>query len=200
MLDERRNETALLFRDGLLDLARMIEADLSLFTEIDARRQAEAKLQNVLERLENRAAKRTTELQEANAALRVLLSNMTTARDEYDHRVLSQLKGLVLPVLEQLRGRLYEDPTARAYAEMLEENLMAVTASMSGSLTTVFKALTPAEQEVAQMIMRGQSTKDIARTLSREPGTIDFHRNNIRKKPGLRNSGQNLRTTLLSIN
>ena len=70
---------------------------------------------------------------------------------------------------------------------------------MSGQLTTIFETLTPTEQEIAQMIMRGQTTKDIARTLSREPSTIEFHRNNIRNKLGLKRSGQNLRSLLLSI-
>ena len=70
---------------------------------------------------------------------------------------------------------------------------------MSNRLSDVFERLTPSEQEIAQLIMRGQTTKDIARTLSRELCTIEFHRNNIRKKLGLRKSGQNLRSMLNAI-
>ena len=74
-----------------------------------------------------------------------------------------------------------------------------MTAEMSDQLTTFFEELTPSEKDIAMLIMSGQTTKDIARILAREPSTIEFHRNNIRKKLGLNKSGQNLRSKLLSI-
>ncbi|MEM8956279.1 MAG: LuxR C-terminal-related transcriptional regulator [Pseudomonadota bacterium] len=199
MLDRRRNESALLFRDGLQEFARVIEADLKLLVEVRTRIELEEELQAMLGRLESLVAERTSELEEANTALRVLLANVEKARDEYDAKILQQIRGLVIPILAKLRTRLERDAAASTYLEMLEDNLKSITVSMSGQLTTVFEALTPSEQEVAQMIMRGQTTKDIARTLSREPSTIEFHRNNIRKKLGLRKSGQNLRSLLLSM-
>lgn len=199
VLDRRRNRKALLFREGLQEFARVIEADLELLVEIARRSALEHELQATLDQLEQRVKNRTAELEEANTALRVLLANVETAREEYDAKVLRQIKGLVMPHLGKLRTRLDHDPAGRAYLELAEENLRSITSSMSGQLTTVFEALTPAEQEIAQMIMRGQTTKDIARTLSREPSTIEFHRNNIRAKLGLKRSGQNLRSLLLSI-
>lgn len=48
------------------------------------------------------------------------------------------------------------------------------------------------------MVMNGQTTKDIAKALSRETSTIDFHRNNIRRKLGL-DARVNLRSHLLSL-
>ena len=80
-----------------------------------------------------------------------------------------------------------------------EEGLKSITASMPDQLTTFFEHLTPSEKDIAMMIMSGQTTKGIARIMSREPSTIEFHRNNIRKKLGLNKSGQNLRSKLLSI-
>ncbi|MEX0307456.1 MAG: LuxR C-terminal-related transcriptional regulator [Ruegeria sp.] len=199
VLDTRRNRRALLFREGLQEFARVIEADLERLIEIDRRIALEAELQATLDQLEQRVANRTADLEEANTALRVLLSNVETSREEYDARLLRQIKALVVPYLARLRGRLDSDPAGKAYLELAEENLKSITSDMSGQLTTVFETLTPAEQEIAQMIMRGQTTKDIARVLSREPSTIEFHRNNIRKKLGLKRSGQNLRSLLLSI-
>lgn len=199
VLDRRRNRRALLFREGLQEFARVIEADLELLIEIDMRARLEKELQATLDRLEQRVAERTSELEEANTALRVLLANVEKSREEYDAQILRQIKGLVMPHLTKLRSRPDSDATARAYLNLIEDNLKSITSSMSGQLTTVFEELTPAEQEVAQMIMRGQTTKDIARTLSREPSTIEFHRNNIRSKLGLKRSGRNLRSLLLSI-
>ncbi|WP_254429863.1 LuxR C-terminal-related transcriptional regulator [Ruegeria atlantica] len=199
VLDSRRNRRALLFREGLQEFARVIEADLELLIEIDRRIALEIELQATLDQLEQRVANRTEDLEEANTALRVLLGSVETSREEYDTRILRQIKGLVIPHLVKLRSRLEGDPAGRAYLELAEESLKSITSEMSGQLTTVFEMLTPTEQEIAQMIMRGQTTKDIAHTLSREPSTIEFHRNNIRSKLGLRRSGQNLRSLLLSM-
>jgi len=199
VLDRQRNERALMFREGLAEFARVIEADLKLLTEVAARVRLEQELQKALAEMEDRVRQRTYELEEANAALRVLLDNVETARRDYDERVLRQIKGLVMPNLAKLRTRLADNPATLTYLDMIDDSLRSVAASMSGGLTTVFESLTPTEQEVAQMIMRGLSTKDIARTLAREPSTVEFHRNNIRRKLGLRRSGRNLRSMLLSI-
>lgn len=198
VLDSRRNRRALLFREGLQEFARVIEDDLALLIEIQRRTELEKELQATLDQLEQRVANRTKDLEEANAALRVLLNSVETSREDYDEKILRQIKGLVVPYLSKLRGRLDHDPAGQAYLELAEENLKLITSEMSDHLTTIFEALTPVEQEIAQLIMRGQTTKDIARTLSREPSTIEFHRNNIRAKLGLKRSGKNLRSLLLA--
>ncbi|RIA56075.1 LuxR C-terminal-related transcriptional regulator [Dichotomicrobium thermohalophilum] len=198
VLDRQRNPQALTFREGLAEFARVIEADLKLLCEVAARAKLEKELQRALSQLEERVEQRTQELEEANSALRVLISNLENQRKDYDAHVLRQIKGLVWPSLAKLRSRLAHDPAAATYLDMIEDGLNAISTSRSGDLTTILERLTPAEQEVAQMIMRGLSTKDIARTLAREPSTVEFHRNNIRKKLGLRRSGRNLRSLLLS--
>ncbi len=199
VLDSRRNKRAVLFREGLQEFARVIEADLELFTEINRRIALEAELQIALDELELRVMERTEDLEEANTALRVLLGSVEKAREDYDLKLLRQIKGLVLPHLAKLRIRVENDPTGCAYLDMIEDQLGSITGSVSGKLMTVMEELTPVEREVAQMIMQGQSTKEIARTLSRERSTVEFHRNNIRSKLGLRHSGKNLRSLLLSL-
>ncbi|MEM7074378.1 MAG: LuxR C-terminal-related transcriptional regulator [Pseudomonadota bacterium] len=199
VLDTQRNPKALLFLDGLKEFARVIEADLKLLVEADARARLEQQLQDTLDQLELRVEERTRELEEANIALRVLLQNVEHSKEAYDEKILRQIKGLIMPTVSKLRGLLKRDEAAGMYLDMLEQNLRSVTLSMSDQRASMFELLTPAEQDVAQMIMRGQATKDIARILSREPSTIEFHRNNIRKKLGLRKSGLNLRSKLLSM-
>ncbi len=199
MLDSRRNRRATLFREGLQEFARVIEADLELFTEINRRIELEAELKTTLDELETRVMDRTADLEEANTALRVLLGSVEKAREEYDLTLLRQIKGLVMPHLAKLRVRLKGDQNGCAYLDMVEDQLRSITANASGKLLTVMEKLTPVEREIAQMIMRGQSTKEIARTLSRGRSTVEFHRNNIRSKLDLRHSGKNLRSLLLSL-
>lgn len=199
VLDRRRNQKALLFREGLREFARVIEADLKLLVEADARARLERDLQDSLDLLEQKVDARTAELEEANIALRVLLQQVEQARDAHDRKIARQIKGLVLPIVAKLRGNPQATETAGIYLDMLEENLRSITASTSDRLADLVAQLTPTEREIALMVMRGQTTKDIARTLSREPSTVEFHRNNIRKKLGLRKSGKNLRSQLQSI-
>ena len=47
--------------------------------------------------------------------------------------------------------------------------------------------------------IEGYKHKEIAEMLNLSPGTIEFHRNNLRKKLGLRNTKTNLRSYLMSI-
>ena len=62
---------------------------------------------------------------------------------------------------------------------LIETHLMTLTSSLSSTMTRVFQALTATEADVAHLVMRGLTTKDIAATLSRAPSRIDFHRHNI---------------------
>ena len=84
------------------------------------------------------------------------------------------------------------------YVRLIETHLQTLTSSLSSRMARVFQALTATEADVAHLVMRGLTTKDIAATLSRAPSTIDFHRNNIRDKLGVERR-VTLRAYLLSI-
>jgi DNA-binding CsgD family transcriptional regulator/predicted transcriptional regulator len=197
VLDRRRNRRALMFREGLREFARVIEADLALLSEMERRVRLERDLQAALDEMERRVADRTRELEEANTALRVLLANLEAARAEHDAGIAQQVKGLVMPHLGKLRARVGGDETAALYLRLIEENLARLTAVQGGGLAALLEGLTPTEREVAQMVLRGMTTKDIARALARGMSTVDFHRMNIRRKLGLAGRGQGLRALLL---
>lgn len=198
VLDRRRNRRALMFREGLREFARVIEADLALLSEMERRRRLEQALQAALDQMEQRVARRTQELEEANTALRVLLVNLQDARADYDKMLARQITGLILPHLGKLRARLASDAATVLYLGLIEDNLAAIAPARGGGIARLLEGLTLTEREVAQMILQGLTTKQIARALSREASTIDFHRNNIRRKLGLTGSGQGLRALLMA--
>lgn len=55
------------------------------------------------------------------------------------------------------------------------------------------------EIHVANLIKSGKSNKEISQFLNSSIHTISRHRENIRKKTGLKNSKTNLRTFLLTL-
>ena len=163
-----------------------------------SRSPVETALQRSLERAERRVADLTLELRDTNAALRVLLENVEKSREARNEQILQEINTLVIPHVAKLSRLVEGDSAAAAYACLIETNLKNLTSSLSSRMATVFQTMTRSEAEVAHLVLRGMTTKDIANMLSRAPSTVDFHRNNIRRKLGLRRD-VNLREYLLSI-
>jgi DNA-binding CsgD family transcriptional regulator len=66
-------------------------------------------------------------------------------------------------------------------------------------MSTQYNNLTPTEVRVADLIKQGKTSKEISELFNLSPRTIEFHRDNIREKMGLKNRKINLRTHLLSF-
>jgi DNA-binding CsgD family transcriptional regulator len=56
--------------------------------------------------------------------------------------------------------------------------------------------LTPRERVVLAQIVKGASSKDAARTLGISPRTVEFHRANILRKLGAKNTAELVRLAL----
>lgn len=199
VLDKRTNKRALMFRKGLQEFCKVVEDDLAMLQEVEMRKAAQSELQKTLESREITIANRTRDLEDANTALRVLLENVETSKNEVEAQILRQIKGLVLPHISKLRHLDAEHDLQSSYLELIEANLKNITSSLSSKMAETVEILTPTEVEIAQMVLLGRSTKEIANTLSRGTSTVDFHRNNIRQKLGLRDSRKNLRQHLMSL-
>ena len=198
VLDRERNDHALLFREGLQAFAGVVEANLRSLVEIAERRRLETALQHSLDQTALHVVERTSELQDANTALRVLLGNVEQSNEARNEQLLQQITTLVMPHVAKLSRLVERDSAAVEYVSLIETHLTTLTSSLSSRMARVFQALTATEAEVAHLVMRGLTTKDIAAMLSRAPSTIDFHRNNIRVKLGVARR-VTLRAYLLSI-
>jgi PAS domain S-box-containing protein len=167
--------------------------------------QNEKALQNVREELEQRVKDRTSEmetkaknLEEVNTALKVLLKRLDEDKKVLEEKVLFNVSQLVEPNLEKLkRSRLTE--RQKNLLEIIESNLNDIVSPFARGLSNSFLKLTPTEIHVASLIRKGKTTKEIADMLNLSAKTIEFHRDNIRTKIGIKNKKINLRTHLLSI-
>jgi PAS domain S-box-containing protein len=167
---------------------------LMIVEDITETKQAE----EVLRKREMELKTKTISLEEVNTALRVMLKKKEEVKTEIEEKVLNNIKELVTPYLEKLKKNEL-GVKHNAYLSIIESNLSDITSSFSYKLSSKYLNLTPTEIGVANLIRHGSSTKEIADLMHLSKKTIDFHRNNIREKLGLKNKKANLRTHLISI-
>jgi PAS domain S-box-containing protein len=141
---------------------------------------------------------KTSNLEEANTALRVLLKRRDEDKRELEEKVLFNMKELAVPYLEKLKASGL-DERQTAYLKILGSNLNEIISPFSYSLSSRYLNLTPAEIQVASLIKQGKTSKEIAEFLNLSTRTIGFHRANIREKTGIKNKKANLRAHLVSL-
>lgn len=154
--------------------------------------------EEALRQREKELEAKTLHLEEANAALKVLLRRRQEDERELQERIMANVRELVTPyVLKLKRSRLSE--RQRIYLEILEGNIAELTAPFVDTLSRSFQKLTPSEIRIAALVREGKTSKQIAEILLVSPRTVEFHRDHIRRKLGLAGSKTNLRSFLLSL-
>jgi PAS domain S-box-containing protein len=137
-------------------------------------------------------------LAEANTALNVIMKRIEENRLAVEQTVRSNLNELVLPHVQQAREKTRERAALESL-HRLEESLNTVLSPTAHDLVKNFPSLTSTEIDVANFIMQGKRTKEIADILGVTPKAIEVHRNNLRRKFGLTHRKSGLRTHLLSF-
>jgi DNA-binding NtrC family response regulator/DNA-binding CsgD family transcriptional regulator len=153
---------------------------------------------NAEEALETREKEETENPEDANAALKPPVAHGHQDQEILQDTVLANIKDLVFPYIQRVRsGRLTESQTA--YMDMIESSLNHVISPLLQKMRGAYSRLTPTEIQVADMIRNGKTTKEIAKLLNVSAGTVEGHRNSIRKKLGLSNKKANLQSYLSSM-
>jgi len=133
-----------------------------------------------------------------NTSIRFLLKKREEDKKEMEDKMLMNLKELVIPYLEKLKA-CDLDEKQNAYAGVLESNLNDIFSPLLRRLSSKELKLTPQEIIIASHIRQGMITKEIAEMMGLSRKTIESHRKSIRRKFGLQNRKENLRTHLMSI-
>jgi PAS domain S-box-containing protein len=137
-------------------------------------------------------------LSEVNSALKALLRQRDEDRKEFEEAVLLNVKNLILPYFEKLRGSKLEN-NQKTWLDILETQLREITSPFTRKLTFQQMNLTPTEIRVAAMVKDGKTTKEIAEILGSSEKSISVHRNHIRSKLGLHGKRVNLEAYLASL-
>lgn len=183
-------------KDAFMTIAIIPETKKSVASILDITERKRS--ERALKKREKELEVKSRNLEELNTALKVLLKQREVDKEELAERTLSNVKHLVLPYIEKLKKGSLEAKD-EAYIGIVESNLKEIVSPFSQRLSSKFMTLTPKELQVAYLIKEGRTTKEIAELLNASPGTIDFHRNNIRNKLNLKNKRANLRSYLLTL-
>lgn len=165
-----------------------------VFQDMTERKRAEEDATTRRRELEEKTAR----LEEANSALKVLLSHRDGDREDLEKSILENVKKLVLPYVEKLRAGRLNDGQA-AYLDVLESNLNHLVSPFLRKMAAIYSGFTPTEVRIAALIKEGKTTKEIAAPLNVGVSTVHTHRNSIRNKLGVSNKDANLRSYLLSL-
>jgi PAS domain S-box-containing protein len=178
------------------------------FRDISLEKQMEKSLNETRVRLENQVSetqgaldKTTKEISEIKTALKVLLKQQKSDKEEAQTALLDEIEATILPFLKKVKGASTGRRQSTRLIGVIENNLMNLveTYGNTESLSAALKQMTPTQVQVVSLIRQGLPTKLIASTLDIAPGTVSVHRKQIRKKLGLDNKADNLQTYLKSL-
>lgn len=167
---------------------------LGLLYDITDRKKSEA----LLKLREEESRRLAKNLEEANIALRIVLSRRGEDRKILEEKIQFNVNEVILPFIGSLRSSDLEDRD-KHYLDLLESNLKSILSPFMTNLSNTYISMTPKEKQIAEMIREGKNSKDIADMLGTSVATINTHRNNIRKKLNMKKQKTNLRSHLLSL-
>jgi DNA-binding CsgD family transcriptional regulator len=135
-------------------------------------------------------------LQEANIALKTLLSRIEQEKKEMRRDINTNVDKIIKPLLDAMAPQL--SPSQNKYVDLLKANLEEITSPFISRLSGSFHSMTPTEVSICNMIRSGMRTKEIAEMRGISQSTVNRHREKIRRKLKITNQDVNLATLLLS--
>ena len=162
--------------------------------EITDRKRAEKKLKDS----EKALKAKSTALNEVNTALNVLLKNRGADQAHMEDVIVANVKDLVMPFLEKL-GQSHLDEKQATYVDIIQANISNIISPFLRQIPMKFFDLTPTEIQVADLVRKDKTSKEIAHILNASAKTIEAHRNRLRKKLGLTNQRIQLRDYLMTL-
>ncbi|MFH2218135.1 MAG: PAS domain S-box protein [Pseudomonadota bacterium] len=178
---------------------------VGVLIDISELKRYEAALKKALTETKRQVEDRTRELQiktynleQINTALNLLLEKRSEDSRALEEQVLTNVKKLVLPYLKKLK-KSGTDDNQKVLIGIVESNLEEVISPFAQKISSDYFSLTPSEIKVADLVRQGKKTKEIAKLHGISHKTIERHRENIRKKMGIKNKKIHLQSYLSSL-
>lgn len=178
----------------LHDAKGRVIASIHVARDITRRKRAE----EMLRQRDSDLVAKSQELEEVNAALKVLLKRREEDKLDLQDNVVLNVKELILPYIEKLKND-HLSPQQETLVSIIESNIKEIVSPFATKLSSKFLNLTPTELQVASLVKDGRNSNEIAELMNLSPNTILFHRYNLRSKLGLKQTKVNLRSYLRSL-
>ncbi|BBO81425.1 helix-turn-helix transcriptional regulator [Desulfosarcina ovata] len=147
--------------------------------------------------LENRDAMEIR-LKNISDALDALIEQNNKEKIDICEKILSDFKKSIFPFVDKMKTEQMSS-AARTYLAIIESKLEEISYSNPYHMLGLEQNFTTTEIHIIELIKQGKRSKEIAGLLNVSIATISFHRNNIRKKLGIKNKKQNLFSFLNSL-
>ena len=153
------------------------------------------KMERALRIRERELRRRSVKLKEFNITLRTLLEQREIDRRDIERQIMTNIDDLIMPCVERLKTTALTDH-AGSLIQNLQDSLNNLTSPFLSKMK-VEAHLTSTELQIANFIKKGRSSKEIGAIMKLSAGTIDFHRNMIRRKLGIRGEKISLQAYLM---
>lgn len=167
------------------------EGSFAVVTDISEQK----RIQHALKERERELEAKKNSLEDMIGALNVLLKRREEDKVEMQRSLARSAKECIEPYLEKLKSTDLRAEQG-VLLSILEAGFRELVTSVAGHEPEDSHRFTATESQVAKLVRIGKSTKEIAGVLNLSPRTVESHRYNIRKKLGIRHSGQPLRSGL----
>lgn len=178
----------------LFDAQGNFEGSFAVVTDVNRLKAAEKALKKSQEEL----IAKNEQLQELNTALKVLIDKIKTDQKATEENLLRNVNNAIGPHLHKLKQTRITEKQ-KVLIDTIESGLRDLLSPALTRLSSEFLNLTPTEIQIAKLIAQGERTKEIATFLSLSAKTIEYHRENLREKLGLKNRRANLQAYLNSL-
>jgi DNA-binding CsgD family transcriptional regulator len=184
--------------EALADASATAIENAQLFERANLEIIERKRAQNKLKQSQKKLKEKSKALEEVNTALNVLLKNREEDQVQMEDIIVANVKDLVLPFLEKL-GRSRLDQKQATYVDIIQANISNIVSPFLRQIPMKFFDLTPTEIQIADLVRKDKTTKEIAQILNASEKTIEAHRNRLRKKLGLTNQRIQLRDYLMTL-
>ena len=143
-------------------------------------------------------AEKAEDLIGTNQALQQMVRKNEEDRKEIEQKVLFAVHEMVEPYLDKLEQSPLTE-SQLSFLKITRTNLGEIVAPFMKDLAHKYFRLSPVELNIANLIRQGTPTREIAEQLQMTKRTVDFHRDRIREKIGIKNTKSNLKAVLQEL-
>jgi DNA-binding CsgD family transcriptional regulator len=127
-----------------------------------------------------------------------LLTKKDDDQNEAKEKMLFSIKDSIRPILKKIKSEqlsIFQNNQL----DVIEAILNNLIGSYAVGIKSKYYKLDPNEIKIANLIKEGKKTSEIASLLNISKSTINWYRNSIRQKLGIKNKKVNLRNYLLDM-